>query len=39
MKKKFDSEAVPCPDCGGNPSESEDPGGCATCSGDGWVER
>lgn len=27
-------EAIPCPSCGGNPSEDE----CFTCNGDGWVE-
>jgi len=27
-------QPVPCPDCGGNPSEDE----CFTCDGDGWIE-
>lgn len=30
-----DVQAVPCPSCGGNPSEDE----CTNCGGDGWVEN
>jgi len=32
-------EAVPCPECGGNPCEAGDGTGCETCDGDGWVEE
>lgn len=32
------SDASPCPDCDGKPDETDDPDGCPTCDGDGWVE-
>jgi len=28
----------PCPDCGGNPGDTDDGDSCSTCGGDGWVE-
>jgi DnaJ-class molecular chaperone len=31
------SEAVPCPDCDGEPGDTDDGDCCDTCGGDGWV--
>ncbi len=33
-----DPEPSPCPECGGDPGDTDDGDFCHTCGGDGWVE-